>query len=141
MHKLRHCNLFNITFPSFIVTHIGGDKSAKDKNEYDHQEKLLIKAIKTSFNTNSKMTKLMMYVGQKSEYCIVFETEQVINPDFSLTSSYIFWSHDNEVSMVNQDWIDIWHLKNEYINLLANYKNKIDYTDQIDSMVKAAQKK
>jgi hypothetical protein len=138
MNKLKICNLFNITFPSFILTQMGGDKTTKDQTEKDYQEKLLIKAIKTSFNTNSKMIKLVMYIGHQTEYCIVFDTEQVINPDFSLKSVYVFWSHNGEISMVNQDWIDIWHLKNEYIELLANHKYKLDYTNQINEMIVAA---
>ena len=81
------------------------------------------------------MKSLILYVGHHKEYCVVFQTEKIDPKDAYEPTTAIFWSKDNEISMVNLSWIDIWHLKTEYKSLMDNYKERIDYTDKIQTFL------
>jgi len=133
--KFKWQHIFNITFSNFIISQLNGKKPENELSEEAFREKLILSAINSSYSYHTHMKSLILYVGHHKEYCVVFQTEKIDPKDAYEPTTAIFWSKDNEISMVNLSWIDIWHLKTEYKSLMDNYKERIDYTDKIQTFL------
>lgn len=139
--KFKWHNLFNISFPNFIVTQIGGKQPIDATNDEEvYREKLIVNAIKSSYNQLLKMKTLHLYVGFDKEYCVVFQCEDIHSQDITHDKTYILWSKKNEISMVQEDWLDIWHLKNEYTKLKNHHLEKVDYSQDIERFIELSLK-
>ena len=123
-------SLFNLTFSSFIVSQFGGKKPENIQSQEDLRHKIIINAIKSAYGYHTHMKSLVLYIGKDEEHCVVFETE-LLKHDVHEPTTAIYWFKGTEISMVNLAWIDIWHLKNEYLNLMEDYQERIDYTPKI----------
>jgi hypothetical protein len=127
--------MFNLTFSNFIISQIGGKNLENRQSEEDRRHKLVLNAIKSGYSFHTVMKTLVLYVGQNNEYCVVFTTEKKSLHDPYEPSTAIFWAKENELSMVNLSWIDIWHLKKDYLTLMEHYKERIDYSKLIDQFL------
>jgi hypothetical protein len=114
---------------------VGGKKLDYVQTEEEFRHKLILNAMKSSYSFHTEMKSLTLYVGDQKQYCVVFETSKKKTSDPYESRTAIFWVKDNEISMVNLDWIDIWHLKKEYLHLMENYKEKVDYTQHIEQFL------
>ena len=130
--KFPSHHICNLTFSSFIVSHIGGKKPENIQNNEDFRDKIIKNAIRSAYSYHTHMKSLTLYVGHHDEYCVVFETEKKQNNDPYEPSTAIYWLKGNEISMVNLAWIDIWHLKRDFMNLMNNYQEKVDYSSMIE---------
>jgi len=129
--KYKWHHIFNLTFSNFVISQMNGKKRENELSEEAFRNKLILNAIKSSYSFHTHMKSLILYVGYNKEYCVIFQTEKVKADDPYEPTTAIFWSKDNEISMVNLSWIDIWHLKTEYKALMEHYKERIDYTPYI----------
>lgn len=134
--KFKWHHIFNITFSNFIISQMNGKKQDNELSEEAFRHKLILNAIKSSYSFYTIMKSLVLYVGPHQEYCVVFQTDKINPNDTFEPTTAIFWSKDNEISMVNLSWIDIWHLKTEYKILMENYIERVDYSDQIHTFLK-----
>ncbi|TNF07686.1 MAG: hypothetical protein EP317_04320 [Bacillota bacterium] len=133
--KNKIFRVFNLTFSSFIISQMGGKKLESVQTEDQYRHKLILNALKSSYSFHTDMKSLTLYVGHQNQYCVIFEVTKKKPSDLFDSSTAIFWLKDNEISMVNLDWVELWHLKKDYMDLMEHYKEKIDYSHQIDAFL------
>jgi hypothetical protein len=133
--KNKIFRVFNLTFSSFIISQMGGKKIDSVHTEDQNRHKMILNALKSTYSFHTEMKSITLYVGYQHQYCVIIEVTKKKPSDSFDPSTAIFWVKDNEISMVNLDWLDIWHLKKDYLELMEHYKEKIDYSLQIDSFL------